>query len=202
MSIRLRQITTAAAVFIASCGGDGGSATTEPDNTVANVVVNGASTIAPGGTSQLTATAVNAAGTTLAGMTATWSSSATSVATVSGAGLVTALANGTTTITATIAGKLGVRQVTVQSITVSPNASVTVQNSAFAPTQVDIAAGGTVTWNFDDYVAHNVTFASSGAPSNIPASSATAVERTFPTPGTYSYNCTIHYGMSGTVVVH
>jgi plastocyanin len=203
---RLRQITAAlASLLVLSCGGDGGGGggtPTEPDNTVANVTVNGASTIAPGGQSQMTAVAVNASGYPVSGLTATWSSSATSVATVSNSGLVSAVATGTATITATIGGKPGTRQVTVQTVNVSPTATVTVSGSAFSPPQVDIAAGGTVTWNFDDYVEHTVTFSGTGTPENIPASMSTAVERTFPVAGTYPYSCSIHYGMSGTVVVH
>jgi plastocyanin len=211
MSIRPRQITAAAAlVAVASCGGGGeaGGPTnpvnTAVDNTVATVSVSGTATIAPSGSSQLTALALNAAGATLNGLTATWSSSVTSVATVSGSGLVSALASGTTMITATISGKAGLLQITVEPVTFSSNATVTVTGSAFAPQQVDIAAGGTVTWSFaEPYpLDHTVNFSGSGAPENIPASNAKSVERTFPSAGTYPYNCAIHYGMSGTVVVH
>jgi plastocyanin len=209
MTVRLRQITAAAAiVFVASCGGGSdGATTTEPvdnavDNTVANVSVTGTAVIAPGGSSQLTALAKNAAGSPLTGMSATWSSSVTSVATVNGSGLVTALANGTTMITATVSGKPGLLQISVQTVTFSSSATVTAQGSAFAPSQVDIAAGGTVTWAFADPIDHTVDFAGSGAPANIPASNSKSVERTFTAAGTYQYNCAIHYGMSGTVIVH
>src|SRR5690242_12636039 len=155
MSIRLRQITAATAiVFAASCGGGD----TEPDNTVATVAVTGSSTIQPGTTSQLTAIPRNAAGTAITGLTATWSSSSNAVATVSNTGLVTAVANGTTTITATVAGVNGTRVVNVQTITVSPSATVTVQGNSFSPGQVDISSGGQVTWNFNDITEHNVTF--------------------------------------------
>ena len=211
MTIRLRQIPAAAAlVVVASCGGggDGGGPTnpvnTAVDNTVATVSVTGTAVIAPGGSSQLTALAQNAAGATLNGLSATWSSSVTSVATVNGSGLVSAVASGTTMITATISGKPGLLQVTVQPVTFSSEATVTVTGSAFAPQQVDIAAGGTVTWNFaEPYpLDHTVSFSGSGSPENIPASNSKSVARTFPAAGTYPYNCTIHYGMSGTVVVH
>jgi plastocyanin len=66
---------------------------------------------------------------------------------------------------------------------------------------VDIAAGGTVTWTFE--TRHNVTFSSvSGRPADIPNTSSGSVSRTFAQAGTFDYHCTIHTGMSGTVVVH
>jgi plastocyanin len=44
--------------------------------------------------------------------------------------------------------------------------------------------------------------AQSGAPADIPGINAnTSVARTFTTPGSYQYDCHIHPGMRGTVVV-
>jgi len=167
------------------------------------VSVTGATNIAPASSIQFTAIPRNAAGTAITGLTATWSSSANAVATVSAAGLVTGVANGTATITATISGKNGTRQITVQTVTVTPNGSVAVQGSAFSPQQVDISAGGTVTWTFQDQIDHNVTFTTSGSPANTGnLSSGATAQRTFPTAGTYDYHCTIHSTMNGTVVVH
>ena len=40
------------------------------------------------------------------------------------------------------------------------------------------------------------------APSDIPDRSNTTVDRTFNTAGTFGYDCGLHPGMSGTVVVH
>lgn len=200
MTIRLRQITAAiAAIFLASCGGDDPTA---PDTTVATVSVSGLSTIAPGATSQLTATPRNAAGTALTGLTASWSSSANSVATVSSTGLVSAVANGTATISANVGGVIGTRLITVQTITVNPAATVTVQASTFSPGQVDISVGGTVTWNFSDITEHNVSFSGTGAPANIGNTLTGSVTRTFSTVGTFPYACSLHAGMTGTVVVH
>ena len=200
MTNPLRQITAAiATVLVASCGG---GETTEPDTTVATVAVSGSSTIAPGGTSQLTATPRNAAGTALTGLTASWSSGATGVATVSGTGLVTAVANGTSLITATVSGVPGTRLITVQTITVNPSATVTVQGNTFSPGQVDISVGGQVTWNFNDITEHNVNFSGTGAPSGIGNTLTGNVTRTFNTAGSFPYACSLHNGMTGTVVVH
>jgi plastocyanin len=189
----------------ASCGG--GTDEPEPDLTIASVTVaSNLTTVAPGGTIQMTATARNAAGTALSNQpAATWSSSAQSVATVNSSGLVTAVANGTATITATISGKSGTRQVVVQQITPVGAATVAAGNSnSFIPPQVDLTAGGTVTWNLDTISAHNVTFqtTASGTPANIGNQTTGSVARTFPTAGTFSYTCTNHPGMSGTVIVH
>jgi plastocyanin len=73
----------------------------------------------------------------------------------------------------------------------------------FTPGQITIAAGQTVTFEFGA-LAHTVFFddAPAGAPANISAASANkSVALTFNTKGTFPYNCHIHPGMSGTVVV-
>ena len=73
----------------------------------------------------------------------------------------------------------------------------------FTPGNVAVLQGGTVTFDFGS-LAHNVFFdgAPAGAPANIPdATSNTSVTRTFNTKGTFQYNCHIHPGMRGTVVV-
>ena len=73
----------------------------------------------------------------------------------------------------------------------------------FTPGRVTLTVGGTVTFDFG-VVEHDVFFdnAPAGAPANIPDPSAnTTVTRTFTTTGTYVYNCHLHPGMRGTVVV-
>ena len=87
-----------------------------------------------------------------------------------------------------------------------PVTSATVQATpalAFTPGRVNLVAGGTITFDFGA-VAHDVFFdnAPTGAPDNISAPSANkSVTLTFATKGTYVYNCHIHPGMSGTVIV-
>ena len=73
---------------------------------------------------------------------------------------------------------------------------------SFAPSPLNVAAGGTVTFAFGS-VGHNVFFhATPGAPADIPGTNANAsVTRTFPTTGTYVYDCHLHPGMTGTIVV-
>ena len=72
---------------------------------------------------------------------------------------------------------------------------------SFAPSTVTITKGGTVTWNNDAGVAHNVTFMTSGSPTKIGNFSSGSNSRTFDTAGTYEYHCTNHAGMAGTVKV-
>lgn len=88
----------------------------------------------------------------------------------------------------------------------TPVTTATVQATPalqFTPNQINLSVGGTVTFAFGT-VEHDVFFdnAPAGAPANITAPSANKnVTLTFGTKGTYVYNCHIHPGMSGTVVV-
>ncbi len=85
-----------------------------------------------------------------------------------------------------------------------PNNTVRAMSSLqFTPSSITVAAGTTVTFTFES-VAHDVFFdnAPAGAPANISTPTAnTSVTRTFPTAGRYVYNCHVHPGMSGVVIV-
>lgn len=73
---------------------------------------------------------------------------------------------------------------------------------SFSPSSVTITKGGTVTWtNGGGTVAHNVTFTTAGAPANVANFTSGTSSRTFNNAGTFSYQCTNHPGMSGTVTV-
>ncbi|HEX6050384.1 MAG TPA: plastocyanin/azurin family copper-binding protein [Gemmatimonadaceae bacterium] len=75
---------------------------------------------------------------------------------------------------------------------------------SFNPASVTITRGGSVTWTHDGAAAtHNVTFtgATSGTPANIGNISSGNASRTFNTAGSFSYHCTNHQSMTGTVVV-
>jgi plastocyanin len=138
--------------------------------------------------------------------TVRWASSVPAVANVSGTGLVTAFTAGTATITAqAVAGGVTVsstRLVTVTSVSYPATANVTENTSdAFAPSSVDIARNGSVNFIFQS-TAHNVTFdVHPGAPSNVGDTYNATVSVTFNTAGSFGYQCTIHPGMTGTVVV-
>jgi plastocyanin len=73
----------------------------------------------------------------------------------------------------------------------------------FTPNTVTIVVGGTVTMDFGA-VAHDVFFDNdpAGAPASITTpTSNTSATLTFNQAGTFVYNCHIHPGMHGTVVV-
>lgn len=73
---------------------------------------------------------------------------------------------------------------------------------AFLPASISIAVGERITWVFGS-VGHTVTFDSvAGAPANIDgANSNTSIARTFSSAGVYTYHCSIHPSMTGSVLV-
>jgi plastocyanin len=111
---------------------------------------------------------------------------------------------GTYTDTATSAGLTGSPAlITVNAIVPPATADVEVVNNDFNPDSVLIAVGGSVTWTWNSGgVLHNVTFAATtGAPANINNRASGSESRTFGTAGTFNYQCTLHVGMNGKVVV-
>ena len=78
--------------------------------------------------------------------------------------------------------------------------SVGVGNNLFSPANIQVAVGTTVTWTWDaSAVTHNVTF-TDGVGSGDKGANATFT-RAFSAAGTFQYQCTIHPGMAGSVLV-
>lgn len=78
-------------------------------------------------------------------------------------------------------------------------ATVDIRNLGFMPRSVTIHVGESVTWRFEDSsIPHNVA----GTGWHSPDRSSGTYSRTFTTPGTYAYRCTIHPFMTGQVVVN
>lgn len=77
--------------------------------------------------------------------------------------------------------------------------TVSMKNIAFVPGEITIAAGDTVTWTNDDPMLHNVDLGSMGKSPDIGKGGTYSM--TFSQPGRYDYNCDIHPGMTGTVIV-
>ena len=78
--------------------------------------------------------------------------------------------------------------------------TVHIVNFAFNPTVVNLSQGGVVTWVWPtDTVQHNVTFADPAISSPTQAIGTHTV--TFTNQGTFNYRCTLHSGMTGSIVV-
>src|SRR4051812_10315324 len=78
-------------------------------------------------------------------------------------------------------------------------------SNAFSPNILQIAPGDTVRFNVVPAAngeGHDVTFdAKTGAPANIKVTLNGVFNRVFAARGTFHYNCFVHPGMSGDVVV-
>lgn len=79
-------------------------------------------------------------------------------------------------------------------------ATVSIANFAFAPGELTIAAGDTVTWSNDDGAPHGLAYKDGAPGANLLLPGATFA-RTFDRPGGYDYLCSVHPYMSGKVIV-
>jgi plastocyanin len=83
--------------------------------------------------------------------------------------------------------------------------SVTYKDISVKPASLSVKKGATVTWTNEDSVGHDVT--STGGPAKFKSGASGGMaqgdtfKHTFTTPGTYSYVCTVHPNMKGTVTV-
>jgi plastocyanin len=191
------------ALLTVACSGGGSSTSPDASAGVASVSLNVTSAqLGVGQTLQLSATPLTSTGTVTSG-SATWSSSAANVASVTSSGLVTGVAAGTAAISASIGGRTGSATITVSAAGggLPLAAEVTMPGNTFSPFLATIGVGGTVTFRFGS-VEHNVIFGSvAGKPADIQITTNANVARTFNTKGLFSYDCTVHPGMSGQVEV-
>ncbi len=77
---------------------------------------------------------------------------------------------------------------------------VKVENYRFSPQQVQVRVGQTVTWQFLDEDGHDATANDRSFASEVLAGGQEYQHR-FDRAGTYTYLCTLHPSMTGTVVV-
>lgn len=81
----------------------------------------------------------------------------------------------------------------------APN-TVAMANMSFSPASMTVTKGTVVTWHNNDGVAHTSTSDNGSWDTGniLPGASKTT---TFNTVGTYTYHCTVHPMMTGTVIV-
>lgn len=210
MSARTAFIPIALAAVL-GCGKENGLLDPPPGQTQTTlgsiVATPSALTLTAGQRSTITMQALSTTNQPIADATGyAFTSSATSIASVTTGGEVTGLAAGSATITVSLTRGSVTRTVDVPvtvSGTLPATANVTASATAdtFSPAFVAIARTGTVTWTFGAR-AHNVNFqGTAGAPANIGDTVNDTVARTFNTAGTFTYVCTLHANMSGTVLV-
>jgi plastocyanin len=92
-----------------------------------------------------------------------------------------------------------------QQVAAAGSAEIAIENFTFLPATLSVAPGTAVTWSNHDEEPHNIV--------NVPAAGQPRVFRSqavdggekysfvFNEPGTYSYICSIHPHMQGTIVV-
>ena len=158
-------------------------------------------TIGVGEAVQIVATPRDPNGVAINTVRVNYNTAAPTIANVGIDGRVIGVSPGTAQITAT-AGQI-TQSLTFTVVPGNVAAVITMQSNTFTPFRVTIRVGQTVLWDFPAD-AHNVIFLKSvttGRPTDIGITSSSAVTRTFNTAGTFPYDCTLHPGMSGEVVV-
>ena len=82
-----------------------------------------------------------------------------------------------------------------------PAPRVEIQNFAFMPKTLTVPAGSKVVWTNLDEEPHIVTSAGGGFANSPGLDTNDSYSFTFSKPGTYTYYCSIHPMMMGTIVV-
>ena len=81
--------------------------------------------------------------------------------------------------------------------------TISIKNFAFEPSALTVKTGTTVTWVNNDGASHTIV-SDTGSPASFssdPIATGASYTFTFTHPGTYSYHCSIHPSMKGTVTV-
>lgn len=82
-----------------------------------------------------------------------------------------------------------------------PGNRVEVQDNVFVPSTLAVPVGTTVEWDWVGRAPHDVVFSTSaGGPHSTQRTWGQWV-RTFAATGTYDYVCTLHAGMTGSIIV-
>jgi len=78
---------------------------------------------------------------------------------------------------------------------------VNIMNFAFSPQTLTITQGGTVIWTNSDSATHAIISDSGSEINSGNLATGISYSHTFTTPGTYTYHCSIHPSMTGTIIV-
>ena len=79
--------------------------------------------------------------------------------------------------------------------------AVSIDNFAFSPAAVAVKTGASVTWTNNDGEPHTVSFDDGQARSPVLAAPNATFSHMFTHAGTFTYHCSIHAYMTGTVTV-
>lgn len=205
-----RSLMPMVLVMLVACGDDGTTdpPTNPPAQTLASISLPTTTfTVTAGESTTLAPVALDAAGAPIAGVTGfTFTSSEPTVAEAGSDGSVLAVGAGSAVVTVSLT-RDGVTATTMADFAVTgtlpTEAEVVAGNSSqtFTPASIVVAVDAEVTFTFGALV-HNVTHGTTpGAPANVPNSSNVSVVSTFTTAGDFLYDCTIHAGMQGEVIV-
>ena len=82
----------------------------------------------------------------------------------------------------------------------APTVKATIKNFAFSPEPVTAKVGDVIGWTNGDNVGHTVTLDDGTCTTDTIASTTTGA-LAFSAPGTYTYHCSIHTNMKGTITI-
>ena len=95
-------------------------------------------------------------------------------------------------------GNSGKKTTTTTAGAVAPTVQIKAEGTTWAPNDVTVKPGDTVEWVVDGSIVHDL-HGDEGI--SHKANSKFTVDHTYKTAGTFSYQCSIHPGMTGTVTV-
>jgi plastocyanin len=82
----------------------------------------------------------------------------------------------------------------------SRTTQITMRDNSFSPQTIIIARGSTVRWTNSGSVAHR-SVGANNAWNSGDVTPGQSFSREFTNPGTFAYSCTLHAGMTGTIIV-
>lgn len=212
--MKTAQPLVIALVFVLmGCGGDSSKDTPTPPpsggaQTLSSIrVPTPTVALTAGQFATLAPEALDAGGRVIAGVTGyTYAIGAASVAESQGGGSILGIGAGTTTVTVSLT-RDGVTATSAVTVTVTgalpATATVTAGDASrvFTPATIVVARNANVSFAFGALL-HNVTFrGQAGAPGNVLNTTNATLARVFGTVGDYDYDCSLHAGMTGKVVV-